>query len=187
MARQKRTYGFKQMTAMKPSYNTQQWEDREKEYIEAINSIIIPYEPDDVDITAINAAIDQIYTIAKIEQAIYSRQYDKQYQIRKNSETEVYMIIKNNPPLDANGNPLKMTEAEMKARGVQFLNTNPAPNQNTKYNVFQLESMAADRKTFMDSVVDILKSKSEKMITASGALKLALQINQNNVPQNAGN
>lgn len=172
----RKQYGFIALPPMKQKYTPAEWAQREQEYIDSINSIVIPYEPDDADITSINAMIDSVYTIAKIEQAIYTRLYDRNYQRRKNSETEVYLIVKRNLPVDTNGNPIKATETELKARGVEFLNQNKVDGSN--YNIYQLESLAADRKVFMDGVVDILKSKSDKLITDSGALKLAVQINQ---------
>lgn len=172
----KKQYGFISLPPMKQKYTSAEWQQREQEYIESVNSIVIPYEPDDVDITSINAMVDSVYTVAKVEQAIYSRLYDRNHQRRKNSETEVYLISKRGLPLDANGNPQKTTEAEFKAMGVEFLKNNKVDN--TSYNVYDLESLAADRRIFMDSIVDILKSKSDKLITDSGALKLAVQINQ---------
>lgn len=172
----KRQYGFISLPPMKQKYSVTDWQKREQEYIDSVNSIAIPYEPDDTDITSINAMIDSVYTIAKVEQAIYSRLYDRNHQRRKNSEVEVYLISKRGLPLDTNGNPQKTTESELKALGVEFLKNNKVDS--TSYNVYELESLAADRKVFMDSIVDILKSKSDKLITDSGALKLAVQINQ---------
>ena len=177
----KNNYGFVILPPMKDKYSTSEWELRESEYIASINSISIPTEPDDKDITSLNSFIDSVYTVAKIEQAIYSRRYDRNYQRRKNSETEVYVIIKDGNMPDANGNKAKMTEAEIKAKGVQYLRNSAVTG--TSLNVYELESMTADRKIFMDSVVDILRSKSDKLITAAGALKLAVQINQSNVPR----
>lgn len=165
-------HNFVQLTPMKSKYKNSEWQQREDEYIQCINSIVVPFDPDEKDICALNAAIDQVYTIAKIEQAIYSRLYDQMYQRRKNSETEVYLIVKRNIPVGQ-----KTTEAELKAMGVEYLTTTKVDNSN--FTIYEMVDMALNRKTFMDGVVDILKTKSDKMITASGALKLALQINGN--------
>ena len=167
---------FITLSPMKSQYKNSEWAQREEEYVKCIQSLEIPFEPDDKDICALNAAIDQVYSIAKIEQAIYTRLYDKMYQRRKNSETEVYLIVKRGIQAGQ-----KVTEAEMKGLGVEYLTTNTVDN--SSYNIYQMVDMALGRKTFMDSVVDILKTKSDKMITASGALKLAVQINGNNSAQ----
>ena len=169
-------YNFTQLSPMKSQYKASEWAQREEEYIKCIQGLEIPFEPDEKDICMINAAIDQIYSIAKIEQAVYSRLYEKMYQRRKNSEAEVYLIVKRNIPAGQ-----KTTEAEMKAAGIEYLNTHKVDN--TNFTIYQMVDMALDRKTFMDGVVDILKTKSDKMITASGALKLALQISGNNNSQ----
>ena len=172
----KKNYNFITISPMKSKYTATEWAQREEEYVKAINSIQIPFDPDEKDICALNAAIDQVYTIAKIEQAIWARTYDKMYQRRKKSEAEVYLIVKRGV---APGQ--KVTEAEMKGLGIEYLNSNKVDN--TTYTIYQMVDMATDRKTFMDGVVDILKSKSDKMITASGALKLAIQITGNNSAQ----
>lgn len=169
-------YNFTQLSPMKSKYTKKEWSDREAEYVAVIQSLEIPYEPNDKDITMVNAAIDQVYSIAKVEQAIYARMYDKMYQKRKNSEAEVYLIVKRNVVAGQ-----KTTESEMKALGVEYLNTTKVDNGN--YTIYELVDLALDRKTFMDSVVDILKSKSDKMITASGALKIALQLSGNQAAQ----
>lgn len=171
-----RKYSAVQLTPMKQKYSKKDWADREAEYISVIQSLEIPYEPNEKDITIVNAAIDQVYSIAKIEQAIYTRMYDKLYQKRKNSESEVYLIVKRGIQPGQ-----KVTESEMKALGVEYL-------INTKvdsgaYTIYELVDMALERKAFMDGVVDILKSKSDKMITASGALKIALQLSGNQSAQ----
>lgn len=169
-------HNFIQISPMKSKYRNSEWQQREEEYIQCVNSITIPFEPDEKDICALNAAIDQVYTIAKIEQAIWSRLYDQMYQRRKNHEAEVYLIVKRNIAAGQ-----KSTEAELKALGVEYLNTNKVDN--TNFTIYEMVDMALNRKTFMDGVVDILKTKSDKMITASGALKLALQINGNQSAQ----
>lgn len=163
--------GFIELPPMKSKYTEADWSQREAEYIASINSLNIPADPTEVDILGFNAAIDSVYSVAKIEQATYSRLYDKMYQKRKNSETEVYLIVKKQLPADK-----KATEAELKSMGVTFLGSNPVDG--TKYSIYQMVDMALDRKTFMDAVVDILKQKSDKLITDSGALKLSLQINR---------
>lgn len=173
----KKSYSFIPITPMKDKYTPDEWQQREQEYMNSVNSINIPFEPDDVDLTNINAMIDQVYSIAKIETAIYTRLYEKFYRRRKNSETEVYVIVKRNIPKDAHGNPQKKTEAEIKALGIEYLTT--AKVDQTNYNIYQMLEMAEDRRVFMDAVIDILKQKSDKLITDSGALKMAIQLSGN--------
>lgn len=165
-------YNFKQLSPMKSKYTQQEWAEREQEYVDVIGTLVTPYEPDDKDICALNAAIDQVYSIAKIEQAVYTRMYEKMYQRRKNSEAHVYLLVKKTLPPDK-----KTTESEMKALGVEFLKNEGVDG--SKYNIYEMVDMAMDRKCFMDGVIDILKQKSDKLITDSGALKLAIQIQSN--------
>lgn len=170
-------YGFIKLPDMKTKYTTDEWKIREQEYMDSLNSISIPFDPDDADIMALNSMIDQVYSVAKIEQAIYKRLYEKYYRQRKNYETEVYIIVKRNLPVDANGNPEKKTEAEMKGLGIEYLKNKLIDNSN--YSIYQMVDLLEDRMIFMDAVVDILKNKSDKLITDSGALKLSMQFNGN--------
>lgn len=173
----RRNYGFVPIGPIAQNYTDAQWSQREEEYKRSVNSISIPFEPDDIDITSINAMIDQVYTIAKIECAIYDRLCEKLNRQRKNSETEVYLIVKRSLPVDANGNPEKRTETEMKALGAEFLTTHVAQGYGTtNLTIYQLLDMAENRKVFMEAIVDILSKKSDKLITDSGALKLAVQL-----------
>lgn len=164
--------GFLALAPMKSKYTVKDWEAREEEYINVIGSLVTPFEPDEKDICSLNAAIDQVYSIAKIEQAVYTRLYERMYQKRKNSESHVYLIVKKNIPPDK-----KTTESEIKALGIEFLLNEKVDNGN--YNIYELVDMAMDRKCFMDGVIDTLKQKSDKLITDSGALKLAIQIQGN--------
>lgn len=174
MAGLRRQYGFIPIGPIAQKYTDLEWTQREEQYKNSVSSIVLPFEPDDVDINAINAMIDQVYTIAKIEYAIYDRLFEKLTRQKKNSETEVYLIIKRGLPVDANGNPEKRTETEMKALGANFLLNHIVDG--TSYTIYQLLDMAETRKVFMEAIIDILNKKSDKLITDSGALKLAVQL-----------
>lgn len=169
------TTRFIPITPMKSKYTPQEWTAREQEYAQSVNSISIPGNPDTKDIMNLNSAIDQVYTIAKIECAVYERLYDKFDRKRKNSEIEVYTIIKSNLPKDANGNPEKKTETEMKALGMTYLNNTPV-DANNGYTIYNLLEMAEDRYVYMKAIVDLLKDKSDKLITDTGTLKLEVRI-----------
>lgn len=170
----RRQYNFTPVLPMRAKYNVSEWAIREKEYSDSIDSIVFPFDPDDVDITNLNAMIDQCYSIAKIEQAIYTRLYEKMHLKRKNSEIEAYLIVKRTQPKDANGNAPKITEGEMKALVVEYLGHTPVDT--TQFTIYQLEEMAQDRRIYMDAILDILRQKSDKLITNSGALKLGVQL-----------
>lgn len=165
---------FIPITPMKSKYTPQEWTAREQEYAQSVNSIAIPPNPDTKDIMSLNSAIDQVYSIAKIECAIYERLYDKYDRRRKNSEIEVYSIVKKNLPVDANGNPEKKTETEMKSMGMIYLNNTTVDG--TQYTVYHLLEMAEERYIYMKAIVDLLKDKSDKLITDTGSLKMETKI-----------
>lgn len=166
-------HNFLSISNAKIKYTKDEWAQREQDYINAVGSIVIPAEPDPSDITAINSMIDQINTIARMEYATYKRLYEKFNRRRKNSEIEVYMIVKNNLPKDANGNPEKKTEAEIKALGMSYLNNTPDKDfGGGTYSIYQLLDMAEERYVFMDTLVRLLDDKAGIMITDSGAMKL---------------
>lgn len=168
---------FIPITPMRSKYTPQEWSAREQEYMVSVNSISIPGTPDTKDIMNLNSAIDQVYTVAKVECAVYERLFDKFDRRRKNSEIEVYTIIKSGLPKDANGNPEKKTETEMKAMGMVYLNNKPADqNASSGYTIYNLLEMAEERYIYMKAIVDLLKDKSDKLITDTGSLKLEVKI-----------
>lgn len=168
---------FKPVTQMKAKYTQDEWSQREQEYIDSVGSIVIPDEPNPRDILSINAMIDSINTIARIEHATYKRLFEKFSRRRKNSETEVYVIVKNNLPVDVNGNVEKKTESEMKSLGTRYLTTTPDKDFGSGvYTIYQLVDMAEERYIFMDAVIRLLDDKAGIMITDSGAMKLEARV-----------
>jgi len=170
-------FNFIPITSILSKYTPQEWAAREYEYAMSVNSISIPSNPDTKDIMNLNSMIDQVYSIAKIECAIYERLYDKFDRRRKNSEIEVYTIVKQMLPVDANGNPEKKTETEMKALGMHYLNNTPVDKTGqSTYTIYQLLEMAEERYVYMKAIIDLLKDKSDKLITDTGSLKMETKI-----------
>jgi hypothetical protein len=141
-----------------------QWEKVEEYYINAVKSIALPEDPTSKDIMRLNAEIDMLYTEARFDQGFLAAKLDQVKRQLSDARKTVYEEIKN----------LARNDKERDALGTQWLEENPHPEYGVS--IMVVYDAITRRKEFMDAVVSILKSKADKLIVDSAAMKLEASV-----------
>lgn len=141
-----------------------QWGDMEDYYLQAVQSIKIPDEPETRDLLQISAELDRVYTEAKFDAAFISRRLKTAQRQLADARKTVYNQIK-----DAAKN-----DKERDALGTEWLEQNSLPGYTAP--IMQYVDQFVERDEFMDAVVSTLKAKSDRLIILASALKLELNL-----------
>lgn len=141
-----------------------EWRDVEDYYQQAVQSIVIPDEPETRDLLQISAELDRVYTDAKFDAAFISRRLKTAQRQLGDARKTVYNQIK-----DAARN-----DKERDALGTEWLEQNSLPGYSVP--IMEYVDEFVERDEFMDAVVSILKSKSDRLIILASALKLELNL-----------
>lgn len=141
-----------------------QWDEFEDYYIDAVQAIEVPADLDATDILIINSEIDEVYTRARFDYG-YAKKMLKRYSTRlSNAKKQLKLTFKKKAG---------MTVDERDALILQYLETSSFKGD--KEPLIPLVERWEERAEFMDSVIDNLLKKSDKMVNGNGALKLDAQ------------
>ena len=165
------TYGFIELSEPPASYDDHTWALREQEYIEVLNSIVLPVEMGADDLQALNAIIDHTQTIALIESGIMQRSLEYfRFQL-KILQQQYFNPLKQD--LIANDPTIKrFTEAEINSAIQAKLNTEPFNAITGAATVYDLYFRFYNSNAFMQAIIEALKEKKEKLITNAAAMKI---------------
>jgi len=183
---------------IKENYTTEEWNNREKYYIEEIGKIEIPDNITTTDIKQIEAKIDKLFTEGRIELAYCKRKYTGLDKMKKLTEKELYLYIKQVSSIigiktidEINGAVLaamRFMSAQEILQGVgwtknkqtiiEALSGSEVTNT-VKTPFFTTLRVSEERLIFMESLIDILKDKRDSLIPNLGALKLEASLDYN--------
>ena len=156
--------------AIKEKYTTAEWQEREHYYIEQVQRLIIPLEPNPQAVIALESAIDQILSEALLEQGYLRRRYDKVTQDRKLNEKELHFTIKTDPTYQG----LRLTTGDVESLIVTHLKNNPLPGYSQ--DVYTIQNAVAYRLTFIEEVVRTLSEKKSSLMIISSMMKIESKI-----------
>lgn len=184
---------------VKTIYTPTEWATRENEYVTAINQIELPDGIDTSSIKFLESEMDHIYTKAALDYAYINRKYQRLERSRKALEKELFLLIKSQTiqglkTVDEIGGAVSMITKVIPAQDVlqqkpidpqlitytlcNLMNV-PLPSTCTyvpsvpqKQSLIQAIYIVEERLLFLDQIIDILKTKHEKLITDTGILKL---------------
>lgn len=141
-----------------------EWDEFEDYYIDAVQAIEVPADLDANDILYINSEIDEVYTRARFDYG-YAKKMCKRYATRlSNAKKQLKLTFKKKQG---------QTADERDALILEFLDTGVLKGD--KEPLMKLAERWEERAEFMDSVIDNLLKKSDKMVNGNGALKLDAQ------------
>ncbi|AOQ24574.1 hypothetical protein MTAT_19170 [Moorella thermoacetica] len=149
--------------------NDADFEERARYYAEKVAAIHIPAQITESHIKNLNAIIDDIYTEAAFDAVMAENEYEdirrklnvvlKDYYEGHNEQARTaaaYQFAQNYPiKFDDDGNPLEFV------------------------NLFELESLWRRRATYMETILNILQQKSNRLINDLGVLKIEGQVTKN--------
>lgn len=151
---------------LKETYTQAEWLDRERHYIEQVQGLQIPLDPNTKAIIALESAIDSVLSEALIEKSYLKRRYDKAEQDMKLSEKELHFQIKTDP----NNQGLKLTSDDLKSLVVTQLRHNPLPGYPT--DIYSIVRSIGYRLSFIEEVVRTLHEKKQSLIIISSMMKI---------------
>lgn len=171
-------------TTISRTYSEKEWEAKEDYYTQQCNAIKVSDSPSPSEVQSCAARIDALLSMARIDYAYVSQQFDKYSMQLKIEEKRLFVDLKLTPPPQYN--TLKLTVDEMKGVVTSVI-------QNTKwagigYNLYDLVQMSSSRNIFMEAIIKVLQDKKDLLITHSGMLKIENSLNsiQPNVPNQQG-
>ena len=167
------------------TYAKNQWLMKEDYYTKQCNDILISDSPTPAEVQQCAARIDALLSMARIDYAYTTQQYDRYSMQLKIEEKRLFVDLKLNPPTQYN--TLKLTVDEMKGVVASVVLNNKWAN--TNFNLYELVEMSSSRNIFMEAIIKILQDKKDLLITHSGMLKIenslsGMQPNVPNLPQN---
>ena len=146
---------------------------KEDYYTQQCNSIIISDSPTPAEIQQCAVRIDALLSMARIDYAYVSQQFDRYNMQLKLEEKRLFVDLKLSPPTQYSS--LKLTVDEMKGVVASVILNNKWNNGN--YNLYELVEMSSSRNIFMEAVIKILQDKKDLLITHSGMLKIENSLN----------
>ena len=167
------------------TYSKNQWLMKEDYYTKQCNDILISDSPTPAEVQQCAARIDALLSMARIDYAYTTQQYDRYSMQLKIEEKRLFVDLKLNPPTQYN--TLKLTVDEMKGVVASVILNNKWAN--TNFNLYELVEMSSSRNIFMEAIIKVLQDKKDLLITHSGMLKIenslsGMQPNVPNLPQN---
>ena len=160
-------------SVVRRSYNIPQWQAKEDWYVAQCNSISISDSPTPGEIQSIASRIDTLLSLARLDYAFVSQNYDRYSTQLKIEERRLFVDLKLAPPSKYAG--LKLTVDEMK--GVVASTLDSQKWNNTQYSLYYLVEESSSRNIFMEAVIKTLQDKKDLLITHSGMLKIESALN----------
>lgn len=158
---------------IKRTYSPSQWKAKEDWYTTQVNNIRIGECPNPQDIQLIASQIDTLLSMARIDYAYISQNFDRYSMQLKIEERRLFVDLKLSPPTQYAG--LKLTVDDMKGVVASVIMNNKWDG--TKLSLYSLVQEASSRHIFMEAVIKVLQDKKDLLITHSGMLKIENSLN----------
>lgn len=144
------------------TYTNNEWEEKEKEYIVKINSIILPLKPTQIEVMELMSRLDTIYTEASFDYSNFKRKLELASMDLKNAEIEYFSIIKQEQQISG----AKITENDVRGLVKAYIGSNTMNGYSA--DLYTLVKYYIFRTTFMEQVLkSILEKKQSINIVAA--------------------
>lgn len=159
---------------VKKTYNETDWNQKEDYYIKESQLIVIPTDAMPRNIMQTASKIDALLSEALADKAFLRAKYEAQEQKVKLLERQLFIDLKLNTPPAYAKSGLKLTADEMKGIVTkQISDDRPTyPDGKVGRNQYEILLIYQKRSYFIDSVIDLLKSKKEILITICSMMKI---------------
>lgn len=144
--------------AIKGRMTQEHWTEIENYYTDVISEIVLPDDPQTQDIKSILVQLDSIFCEARLDFSICKRNKEK--------IDRVFKLLHKQHYITAEGKTVTDKECFV----VDFLRKNPVDGMNQ--DIYSLLDIAEHRYFFMEGVLEVLRSKQDRCVTASGILKI---------------
>lgn len=139
------------------TYTNKEWEEKETEYINKINSIILPLDPTPVEIIKLISRLDAIYTEASFDYSNFKRKLELANIDLRNAETEYFSIIKQQQQSSGS----KITENDIKGLVKTYISNNPISGYSA--DLYTLVKYYIFRTTFLEQVLKSILEKKQSI------------------------
>ncbi len=148
------------------TYTNKEWEDKEKEYISKINSIIIPPNPTPVEIMELVSRLDAIYTEAGFDYSNFKRKLELASLDLRNAEVEYFSVIKH----QQQNLGYKSTENDIKGLVKTYISSNVINGYSS--DLYTLVKYYIFRTTFMEQVLKSILEKKQSINVAKSMIEI---------------
>lgn len=148
------------------------WELVEQYYLEKANAIHIPEDPKPDHIMAINSQLEQLYHEARLDYYYANRAFGSIESAYRKLKRALYPIVKDGKNAEHREHLLQehlmaTTLDKLDPKVLNALGITPVPRS-----VYTLYENYKERVEFLQTVLDLVKDKSGRLITDSGAMKI---------------
>ena len=143
------------------SYTNKEWEEKEKEYIDVINSIILSLNPTPIEIIQNVSRLDKAYTEASFDYSNFKRKLELASMDLKNAEVEYFSIIKQ----QQQNNGCKTTENDVKGLVKTYISNNVINGYSS--DLYTLVKYYTFRAAFMEQVLKLICEKKQSLSIAA--------------------
>lgn len=148
------------------TYTNKEWEEKEKEYIAKINSIILPLDPAPREVMELISRLDTIYTEASFDYSNFKRKLELASIDLKNAEVEYFSMIKKDQQILGN----KITENDVKGLVKTYISNNIINGYSS--DLYTLVKYYIFRTTFMEQVLKSILEKKQSINIASAMIEI---------------
>jgi|GEM_PF-4155534 hypothetical protein len=139
------------------TYTNQEWDEKEKEYITKVNSIILPFNPRPIEVMEIISRLDTIYTEASFDYSNFKRKLELANIDLKNAESEYFSIIK----MQKQSSGAKNTENDIKGLVKTYISNNTINGYSA--DLYTLVKYYIFRTTFLDQMLKSILEKKQSL------------------------
>lgn len=157
------------------SYTNKEWEEKEKEYIDIINSIILPINPTPIEVIQNVSRLDEIYTEASFDYSNFKRKLELASMDLKNAEIEYFSIIKQ----QQQNNGYKITENDVKGLVKTYISNNVINGYSS--DLYTLVKYYTFRETFMEQVLKLICEKKQSLNIIAGMIEVMKEKIEKNI------
>lgn len=157
------------------SYTNKEWEEKEKEYIDIINSIILPINPTPIEVIQNVSRLDEIYTEASFDYSNFKRKLELASMDLKNAEIEYFSIIKQ----QQQNNGYKITENDVKGLVKTYISNNVINGYSS--DLYTLVKYYTFRETFMEQVLKLICEKKQSLNITAGMIEVMKEKIEKNI------
>jgi len=140
-------------------YSSADWPAISSEYATGLRDLVIPLDPTPAAIMDLQSRIDQLFTSARLDYGRLKAELESLKQLHKVLSRAYYLDFKDQGK----------TEKEREALVQRHIMQN---HQHGDSDLITAIALLEEQVLFMQTVVDILKDKSQRLITHLGSLKL---------------
>lgn len=151
---------------LKKDYTNQEWLAKEDYYINELQKLVLPLQPNTKEVMEFTSKLDQLYTEASFDYSNFSRRLEIISIDLKNAEAELFSTIKQQQ-LSAG---VKITENDIKGLVKTYIANNKLKGYNA--DLYSLSKYYIMKTTFMQQVVKTISEKKNSLITDTAMLKI---------------